>query len=138
MDLSDALDFARARRNCVLVTQRSNGRPQLSNVNYHAGDNGVIRISITADRAKYKNLSREPWAAVHVTSDDFWRYAVIEGDASLSAVAAAPDDAAVEELVELYRAIAGEHDDWDDYRRAMVADKRVVARISPTRAYGAV
>jgi hypothetical protein len=51
-------------------------------------------------------------------------------------VAKAPDDAAVDELVELYRSQAGEHDDWDDYRRSMVADKRLVARLRPTHAYG--
>jgi hypothetical protein len=63
---------------------------------------------------------------------------VIEGDATTSEIAAAPDDAAVEELVELYRSISGEHDDWDDYRRSMVADRRVVVRLSPTKAYGAL
>ena len=47
-------------------------------------------------------------------------------------------DAAVEELVALYRSLSGEHSDWDDYRRAMVADRRVVLRLSPTRAYGAL
>lgn len=136
MELADALEFAKTTRNGVLVTTRSNTRPQLSNISYAVGADGVIRISITADRAKYRNLLREPWAALHVTRADFYAYAVIEGDVTLSEVAAAPDDAAVDELVELYRTIAGEHGDWDDYRAAMVRDKRVVVRIVPTRAYG--
>ena len=101
-------------------------------------DDGLIRISTTADRAKFRNLQREPWAALHVNAGNFWSYAVIEGDVTLSAVAAEPTDDAVEELVELYRSLAGEHDDWDDYRAAMVAERRVVVRISPTRAYGAL
>lgn len=103
---------------------------------YTVGDDGLVRVSITADRAKYKNLVREPWAAVHVSRDDFFAYVVLEGDVELSAVAAAPDDATVDELVELYRALMGEHEDWDDYRRSMVADRRVVVRLRPTRAYG--
>jgi PPOX class probable F420-dependent enzyme len=103
---------------------------------YTVDDAGVVRISITADRAKYKNLVRDPRASLHVTREDFYAYVVLEGEVELSAVAAAPDDAAVEELVALYRAMVGEHDDWDDYRRAMVADRRVVARLTPTRAYG--
>ena len=61
---------------------------------------------------------------------------MIEADVELSDVAAAPDDPAVDELVDVYRAIAGEHDDWDDYRRAMVEDRRVVVRLEPTHAYG--
>ena len=78
----------------------------------------------------------EPWAALYVTQEDFYGYAVLEGEATVSPVAAAPDDATVDELVEYYRAVAGEHPDWDDYRRAMVADKRCVVRLTPTRAYG--
>ena len=136
MDLTVALAFARTTRQGVLVTTRSNTRPQLSNITYDVREDGLIRVSITADRAKYKNLLREPWAALHVTRPDFYAYAVIEGDVTLSEVAAAPDDAAVDELVDVYRSIAGEHSDWDDYRAAMVRDQRVVVRIAPTRAYG--
>ena len=136
MELTDALAAARANRESVLTTIRRNGRPQLSNVLHAVGDDGLIRISTTADRAKFKNLQREPWAALHVNGKNHWSYAVIEGEVTLSDVAADPDDAAVAELVELYRSLAGEHDDWDDYRAGMVSEQRVVVRISPTRAYG--
>ena len=138
MELNDALDAARANRESVLVTIRQNRRPQLSNVLHHVDTDGLIRISTTADRAKFKNLQREPWAALHLNGKNHWSYAVIEGDVTLSDVAAEPDDAAVEELVELYRSLAGEHDDWDDYRAAMVSERRAVVRIRPTRAYGAL
>lgn len=136
MELSDALDFARAHRRSVLTTLRRNGHPQLSNVAHLVGGDGVIRVSITADRAKYANLRRQPWAALHVTRDDFYAYAVIEADVVLSPVATEPGDATVDELIELYRGVAGEHPDWDDYRAAMVRDRRVVVRLHPSRAYG--
>jgi PPOX class probable F420-dependent enzyme len=136
MELSEAVDFARANRKSVVVTIRTNGRPQLSNVMHTVGDDGIIRVSITATRAKYANLRREPWAALHVTREDFFAYAVLECEVGLSPVAAATDDETVDELVEMYRAMAGEHDDWDDYRRAMVVDQRVVLRLTPVRAYG--
>jgi|SRR5450631_3660625 PPOX class probable F420-dependent enzyme len=136
MELITGLDFARTIRRSVLTTIRANGRPQLSNVLHHVFDDGLIRISITADRVKYHNLTRDPWAALHVTSADFWSYAVIEGDVELTPIAAEPDDATVEELVAYYRAASGEHEDWSAYRTAMVTDRRVIARITPTRAYG--
>ena len=138
MELNDAVAFARRNRNSVLVTIRGNGRPQLSNVLHVVGDDGVIRISITADRAKYKNLAREPWAALHVTRDDFFAYAVLEGEVELSPVAASPDDATVDELVAYYKVAVGEHDDWAAYRDAMVTDRRVIVRIRPSRAYGMI
>jgi len=136
MDLDRALRFAREHRRGVLVTQKRDGRPQLSNVMYEAGDDGTVRVSVTADRAKVKNLARDPRASLHVTTDDFWAYVVLEGDVELSSVATSPDDATVDELVELYRSVAGEHDDWDAYRSAMVNDRRLVARLRPARAYG--
>ena len=135
MEIAEALSFAGERRNGVLVTLKRDGRPQLSNITYHVSD-GVVRISITADRAKYRNLRRDPRASVHISRDDFWGYVVLEGDAELSPVAADGHDATVDELVELYRAVAGEHPNWDDYRAAMVADRRLVVRLRPTHAYG--
>ena len=136
MDLSDAVDFARTARRSVLTTIRRNGRPQLSNVLHLVGTDGVIRISITADRAKYHNLRRDPWAALHVTRDDFFAYAVIEGTVELTPIAENPDDATVEQLVAYYREATGEHPDWNEYRRAMVEDRRVLARFTPANAYG--
>ncbi|MEV5959244.1 PPOX class F420-dependent oxidoreductase [Streptomyces sp. NPDC051987] len=121
----------------VLVTLKSDGRPQLSNVNhaYHP-DERIVRVSIADDRAKARNLRRDPRASYHVTSPDRWAYTVAEGTADLSPVAADPYDATVEELVRLYRDIRGEHPDWDDYRAAMVRDRRLVLRLRVERAYG--
>ncbi|MFG2091100.1 MULTISPECIES: PPOX class F420-dependent oxidoreductase [unclassified Spirillospora] len=121
----------------VLATLKRDGRPQLSNINYHFDpDRRLVRISVTADRAKARNLARDPRASLHVSSPDGWSYAVAEGGADLSAVAADPGDAAVEELVAVYRDIRGEHPDWDDYRRAMVEDRRLVIRLRVERLYG--
>jgi PPOX class probable F420-dependent enzyme len=121
----------------VLVTIKKDGRPQLSNINYHWDEERrLIRISITDDRAKARNLRRDPRASLHVSTPDGGAYVVAEGTAELSAVAADPNDAAVEELIEVFRDIRGEHPDWDDYRRAMVADHRVVVRLHVERLYG--
>ena len=125
------------RKEGVLVTMRRDARPQLSNVNYafDAGEQ-VIRISTTDDRAKVANLRRDPRASFHVSRSDFWTYAVAEGIAELSPVAGDPGDATVEELIELYRAVQGEHPDWADYRAAMVRDRRLLVRLRAERAYG--
>jgi PPOX class probable F420-dependent enzyme len=121
----------------VLATIKSDGRPQLSNVSYYFDKQTLaIQASITETRAKTRNLRRDPRASIHVSSDDGWAYAVAEGEASLTPPAAAPDDDTVEALIALYRNIAGEHPDWDDYRRAMVEDRRVVLTIPISHVYG--
>jgi PPOX class probable F420-dependent enzyme len=128
-------DLLATHKRGVLVTLKRDGRPQLSNVAY-AFDDGVIRISVTEDRAKTKNLRRDPRASFHVAREDFYAYAVAEGDAELTPVAADPHDATVDELVEVYLAVGGEHDDWEDFRAAMVRDRRLVVRIPVARVYG--
>ncbi|SDY43063.1 PPOX class probable F420-dependent enzyme [Modestobacter sp. DSM 44400] len=131
------LDFVAGQRWGVLATLKRDGRPQLSNVGY-AFDAAapLVRISVTADRAKTRNLATDPRASLHVTSPDFWSYVVVEGTAELTPPTADPDDATADELVEYYRAVSGEHPDWREYRTAMVAERRLVVRLRPDHVYG--
>jgi PPOX class probable F420-dependent enzyme len=125
------------RHSGVVVTLKKDGRPQLSNVSYTFDPSQrLIRVSITDGRAKTRNLRRDPRVSFYVSSPDFRSYVVAEGEAELTPVTRTVDDAAADELVEVYRAIAGEHPDWDEYREAMVADERLVLRIPVTRVYG--
>jgi len=136
VELSDALDFVRDKRNGMLIALKSDGRPQSSNISFAIGDDDVIRISVTDGRAKTANLRRDPRASLHVNRDDFWAYVVIEADVTMLPVSASVDDATVDALVEYYRTVAGEHDDWAEFRQAMVDDHRLLLELRPTRAYG--
>jgi PPOX class probable F420-dependent enzyme len=119
----------------TLATIRRNGRPHLSDVNYTAQP-GLIRISTVAHRVKTHNLRRDPRASLKVTAAG-GGYAVVEATAELSPIATDRHDATVEELIEVYRLVQGkEHPDWDDYRRAMVADQRLLVRLHVERLYG--
>ncbi|HEY7271340.1 MAG TPA: PPOX class F420-dependent oxidoreductase [Actinoplanes sp.] len=119
----------------TLATIRPNGRPHLSDVNYTAQP-GLIRISTVAHRVKTHNLRRDPRASLKVDAAA-GGFAVVEADAELSPIATDRHDATVEELIEVYRLVQGkEHPDWDDYRRAMVADKRLIVRLRVERLYG--
>lgn len=121
----------------VLATIKRDGRPQLSNVGYHFDARALtVRVSVAEPRAKTRNLRRDPRASILVSSDDGWSYAVAEGDAVLTPPAAEPHDDTVEALVELYRNISGEHPDWDEYREAMVTDRRVLLTLQITHLYG--
>ncbi len=136
MEISEALDFMRERHQGVLTTIKRDGRPQLSNIAYVVGDDDIVRISVTDGRAKTRNLRRDQRASLHVARSDFWAYAVIEADVELLPVAADPNDATVDALVDYFRSVAGEHGDWDEYRRAMVEEGRLLLLLRPTHAYG--
>jgi PPOX class probable F420-dependent enzyme len=121
----------------VLVTLKRDGRPQLSNVTYvYDADANRLRVSLTDDRAKTANLRRDPRASLYVNGPGGRSYAVVEGKAELSEVAAEPHDDVVEQLVDYYRAARGEHPDWDDYRAAMVRDRRLLFTMTIDHAYG--
>lgn len=135
MDLERALAFATGRRNALLTTLRADGRPQQSVIFFDAqGDR--FTISVTDDRAKTKNLRRDPRAALFVPGDDVFTWAGLDGHVELSPVAQAPDDATVDELVEYYRRGNGEHENWDEFRQTMVDDRRLVATFIATSATG--
>ncbi len=132
------LDLAASRELGVLATIKGDGRPQLSNINFHLDPEALLaRVSVVDGRAKVANIRREPRTSLLVSSEDGWSYAVLEGTADLTPVAREPDDATVDELVEVYRLIRGEdHPDWDEYRTAMVDDRRLVLRLTVEHVYG--
>jgi PPOX class probable F420-dependent enzyme len=136
MELDEAFAFVAKHDKGVLVTLRSDGRPQLSNILYVPGGVSSVRVSVTDSRAKTRNLRRDPRASLHVSREDFFAYVVLEGEATLSAVARVADDPVVEELVDMYRLAQGEHSDWDEFRQAMVAQGRLVLTLEATRSYG--
>lgn len=137
MDLDSALKFAEARQRAALATIRADGRPQLSNIMYVAV-NGEYWISLTASRAKTKNLRRDPRCVLYVPGEDFWSFVVLDGTASLTEITLDEHDTVAEELVEYYRKGSGEHPDWDEFRSTMVREGRLLAKFRPTSAYGLV
>ncbi len=131
------LGFVAENRWGVLATVKRDGRPQLSNVGYaYDAEQQLFRISVTADRAKTRNLAADPRVTLHVASKDFWTWVAVEGTADLTPVATDPHDDTVEELITYYRGINGEHENWDEYRAAMVTDRRLVVRFRPEHTYG--
>lgn len=130
-------DLLRGARRGVLATLKNDGRPQLSTVSYHVDPQSLlVRVSTRSPLAKTANLRRDPRLSLHASSADGWSYVVAEGLAQLGAVASGPHDATVDELVEHYRALNGEHPDWDEFRQAMVDEQRLVLSFVPERLYG--
>ncbi|NIR37448.1 MAG: TIGR03618 family F420-dependent PPOX class oxidoreductase, partial [Actinobacteria bacterium] len=101
MELEDALAWAAERRTGVLITNRRDGRAQSSDIVY-AVDGDRVRISVTADRAKTRNMARDDRVVLHLSDPANWSYLSFDGRAELSPVCAEPDDATADELVALY------------------------------------
>lgn len=120
-------DFLRPRHQAVLSTQRRDGTPQLSPVTMGVDPEGRIVVASYPERAKVHNLRRQPAAAICVLSDSFaGEWVQVSGQAE---VVDLPD--ALDGLVEYFRAISGEHSDWDEYRQAMVDQGKVLIRLAP-------
>jgi PPOX class probable F420-dependent enzyme len=138
MELEPAMEWAARRNHGVLITIRGDGRPQSSDIAYRVVD-GRFEISVTDGRAKTANLRRDPRAVVHLTEADAWSYLSFDGLAELTPTAAEPGDPTADALVDYYRAVAGrDHPDWDEYRAAMVAERRLLVRLTPTAVVGQI
>ncbi len=130
MDLDAAREFLRTTNRSILATTRKDGRPQLSPVTHAVDDAGRVLISSRETAYKVRNLRRDPRAALCAIGERFYgTWVQIEGAAEIVSLPAAMDL-----LVDYYRRAAGEHPDWDDYRRAMVQDRRCIIRVTIERA----
>jgi PPOX class probable F420-dependent enzyme len=129
MDIERAREFTRRHHHAVLATRNPDGGIQQSPLLVGVDAEGRFVISSRESAVKTRNLRADPWAQLCVLSDGFfgpWMY--VEGEAE---VVSLPD--AMEPLVDYYRRLSGEHEDWDEYRDAMRRDGRVLIRVSATR-----
>ena len=129
MELQKARDFIRQNHSAVLATFRGDGRPQMSPVSAGVDGEGRVAISSRETAYKVKNLRRDPRASVLVTRTGSWDWVQVDGTAT---VVSLPE--AMESLVAHYRAVAGEHPDWDDFRAAMEREGRVLVLVDIERA----
>jgi PPOX class probable F420-dependent enzyme len=128
VEREELLDFARTRHRLTLVTTRRDGRPQMSPVTGGVDAEGRIVVSTYPDRAKARNLRRDPRASVLVHSDDWdGPYVQVDGTAEVLDM---PAQEAEDGLVEYFRCISGEHPDWDEYRQAMRKQGKSLIRIT--------
>ncbi|WP_327176728.1 PPOX class F420-dependent oxidoreductase [Streptomyces sp. NBC_01335] len=128
-DRDELLEFVRPRHRALLITARSDGRPQASPLTCGVDDSGRIVVSTYPERAKTRNAKRNDQVSVVVLSDD-WNGPWVQIDGTAEVIDT-PDS--VEPLVEYFRTISGEHPDWDEYRAAMVKQGKSIIRITPER-----
>ena len=130
MDLDEARQFLRVNHHAVLATNRADGRPQLSPVAVTVDSDGRAIVSTRATALKTRNVARDPHVSLCTFTDGFFGVWVqVDGVADVQVL---PE--AMEPLVDYYRSVAGEHGDWDDYRAAMQRERRVLLRVTITRA----
>ena len=130
MDLQDALEFLRSNHRSILIAHRPDGEPQPSPVVHGVDEAGKVVVSSGEPAYKVRNLRRDPRVTLCAFTDNFFgQWVTVEGRADIVSL---PE--AMEPLVDLYRSVAGEHPDWDDYREAMVREKRVIISITPVSA----
>lgn len=138
IELDTALEYASTVRSGAIITIRRDGRPQSSDV-HHGVHDGVISFSVLPTRAKVFNIERDPRVVYHVSNTDDGSYLSFDGTAVVTPIATSIDDPAVDLLAESFRAVAKkEHPDWDEFRQAMVHEKRRAVIVTPTSVVGLI
>ena len=130
MDIAEALEFIRSNHHAVIATRRADGLPALSPIACDVDGDGRVVVSTRETAMKVKHIERDPHVALCVLNDGFFgQWAQVEGTAEIVRLPEAMDG-----LVDYYRRVAGEHPDWDEYRAAMESERRVLLRVTVTRA----
>lgn len=136
IELADGLEFAADVRGGILITIRRDGRPQSSDV-HHAVEEGKIVFSVLPTRAKVFNIERDPRVVYHVSHEG--SYLSFDGTATVSPIATELDCPAMDILIDAYRVAAKkEHPDWDEFREAMVRERRRVIVVTPESVVGLI
>jgi PPOX class probable F420-dependent enzyme len=130
LNRSEALEYIASNNRGVLATIKQDGRPQLSHIAYTLDDDGLIKISVTQDRAKTRNAKRDDRVALNIIGDNWYQYIVVEGTAGFI------EENPLPALRHVYERVAGKpHPDWDEFNQAMIDEKRIVMTISVDRLY---
>ncbi|SNR78668.1 PPOX class probable F420-dependent enzyme [Haloechinothrix alba] len=130
MDVSDAVEVLREKSRAVLATMRADGTPQMSPVLTTVEDAGAVLISTREYAYKVRNLRRDPRVWLCVLPEAFFGdWIQVEGTARITSLPEAMDG-----LIDYYRRLSGEHPDWEEYRRAMRQEERVLVTVTITRA----
>ena len=130
MTHDEALTYIGRNTRAVLATIKRDGRPQLSHVSYTLDDDGSIKIMVSRNLAKTRNLSRDPRATLSIVGEDWYQYVVVEGTCTVI------EDDAVSLLRRVYeRILRKPHPDWDEFDDAMIRDGRAVLAITVDRIY---
>ncbi len=130
MEIAEAIEFVRSHHHAVMHTYRSDGSPQLSPVLVGVDADDRLTVSTREPSMKVANLADDPRVSFCVLADGFFgKWVRVDGDAEIVHL---PD--AMDLLVEQYRSLSGEHEDWDDFRAAMERERRVLVRVRPTDA----
>ncbi|WP_199435313.1 PPOX class F420-dependent oxidoreductase [Qaidamihabitans albus] len=125
VDQQALLEFLRSRHRCLLVTTRADGRPQMSPVTCGVDTEGRIVVSTYPERAKTRNVRRDPRVSLCVLSDEWdGPYVQVDGRAEVLDMPEALDG-----LVEYFRCVSGEHPDWDEYGEAMARQNKSLVRV---------
>ncbi|HZU13939.1 MAG TPA: PPOX class F420-dependent oxidoreductase [Chloroflexota bacterium] len=125
--------FLRANHRAILATKRADGGVQMSPV-LAVLDGDELLISTQEATAKYRNLSRHPYAWVCVINERFFgQWLDVSGPVEI-----VRGEEAIEPLVHYYRLASGEHSNWDEYRQAMRTDRRVLVKVRVERTVGPV
>jgi|SRR6266516_205455 len=131
MNAEQANDFIAKNHRGVLATIKRDGRPQLSNIAYALDYDGRIRISVTRDRAKTRNLRRDPRASLAIQGDNWYEYLVVEATAEIEEGPKAQADRR-----RIYGVIAGKpHPNWYEFDEAMVREGRLILALTIERVY---
>lgn len=136
IEMADALEFAGSTREGVLITIRRDGRPQSSDV-HHAVADGTIVFSVLPNRSKVFNIERDPRVVYHVSHEG--SYLSFDSTAVVSPIPTETYGPEMDTLINAFRAVSGkEHPDWDEFREAMVSERRRVITVTPNSVVGLI
>ena len=126
MNIAEARDFISKHHHGVLVTRKRDGNPQMSPVSPAIDANGRVIINSRETAFKIKNLRRDPQASLCVFTEAFHGLGWVQVNGKAKVISL-PE--ALEFLRDWHRRVKGEHPNWEEHKKTMEKQRRVILRI---------
>jgi PPOX class probable F420-dependent enzyme len=124
-------EFLEKHHGAVMATTKKDGTTHLARIDVGLVD-GKLWSSATQTRVRTKHLRRDPRAGLMVLDDSTpYRWLGLECEVTILDGEDAP-----QLNLTLYRKLAGEPTDLDEYLDAMVKEERLIYEFEVKRAYG--
>jgi PPOX class probable F420-dependent enzyme len=127
VDIPDAQRFLQQNHRACIAVRQKDGWPQMTFVSPGIDAEGRVIITSRSRTYKVKHLRRDPRVSLLVFGEQYSgsKFVQIHGRAEIIEL---PD--AMDTLVYWYKQVRGEHKSWDDYKRQMADEKRVIIRVT--------
>ena len=127
MEIAQAKAFLQQNHRACIAVRQKDGSPQMTLVTPGIDAQGRVLMTSRGTTYKVKHIRRDPRVSMLIFGEQYSgsKFVQIHGTAEII-----DQPEAMDGLIYWYKQVRGEHKNWDDYKKQMQDEKRVIIRVN--------